>query len=282
MNRMQRTSPHRFAAVFLTAVLVTLGVTAAGTSALDAQQVPDPMFRDFELVGSLVLSIEGAEVPSAEVFQSERARAVLVMSSKLDQPLLVNMRSRQVERVSLMSLAKRADGSIDVLADATLEPVGTFTAQEDGVEFTYGGKSMKLSARESLTGKQSAESLMEYDPSYARGAESYEPNKTLVSQLEKQSKPVRVQVFFNSKCGVCKQAVPKIIKLDRTLEGSKIAFDYYGLPDSYSGDEEMERKGITGVPTGIVYVGGREVGRIIGGEWRVPELAIKNVLGQKG
>jgi hypothetical protein len=35
------------------------------------------------------------------------------------------------------------------------------------------------------------------------------------------------------------------------------------------------------VPTGIVYVDGKEVGRIVGGEWQMPELAIKNVLIQK-
>ncbi len=271
MNRIDFHPARLAAAVFVLAVLLA-GLAPAGA------QVPDPMFSDFEPVGSYSLEVGGQAVPSAEIYQSERARAILVMSSKLDGPVLVNMRSRQVESVALMSLAKRSDGSIDVLADAPIQPVSAFEVLENGVSFSFGGKSVQLLARESLTGRQTAQSLLEYEPAYERAAASYEPNGSLVAELEKRTDPIRVQVFFNSKCGVCKQMVPRIIKLDRTLDSSNIEFDYYGLPDSYSGDEEMDRKGVTGVPTGIVYVKGREVGRIIGGDWRIPELAIKNAL----
>ena len=267
MNRIQRTALTLFALAGLLAGL------APGVA-----QTPDPMFSDFEPVGSFALSVDGQEVPKAEIFQSERARAILVMTSKLDGPVLVNLRSRQVESVPLMSLAKRSDGSIDILADAPIQPKGTYDVKDAGISFSYGGKAIALGQRDSLTGAQSAEALTEYDPTYARGAATYEPNPTLVSQLEKQGKTVRVQVFFNSKCGVCKEMVPRIIKLDRTLENDKIAFDYYGVPDSYSGDEEMERKDVHGVPTGIVYVNGKEVGRIVGAQWRIPEMAINNLL----
>ncbi|MFP3938703.1 MAG: thioredoxin family protein [Acidobacteriota bacterium] len=241
------------------------------------QRTPDPLFRDFEPVGAFALSIDGEAAPEAEIYQSERGRAMLILGSELDSPLLVNLRSRRVEQVSFMSLAKRQDGTIDVLADAELQPVGGLEVQDDGVRFSAGGREVVLASRESLTGPQSAQALTEYDPSYARGAEQYEPNGSLVRELEETSKPVRVQVFFNSKCSACKQMVPRIIKLDRVLGESAVEFDYYGAPDDYN-DPELESKGVTGVPTGIVYVGGEEVGRISGGEWRVPELAIKNVL----
>lgn len=274
MNRNDFRTLRSAALAFALVALTAFGAAGA--------QVPDPMFSDFEPVGAYTLSIGGQEVSGADIYQSERARAILVMTSKLEGPVLVNLRSRQVESVGLMSLAKRKDGSIDILADAPIQPVSAFEVLENGVKFSYGGKAVELLARESLTGRQSAKALVEYEPAYARAAASYEPNANLVAELEKRKEPVRVQVFFNSKCGVCKQMVPRIIKLDRTLDSSNIEFDYYGLPDSYSGDEEMERKGVTGVPTGIVYVGGKEVGRIIGGDWRIPELAIKNVLNGRG
>ena len=56
-----------------------------------------------------------------------------------------------------------------------------------------------------------------------------------------------------------------------------VHFDYYGVPDTFK-DPLMKEKGVDGVPTGIVYVDGKEVGRIIGGQWKIPELAIKNTL----
>lgn len=264
-----------------TPALASVLALLAAAPAVVAQPTPDPMFQGFEAVGSFALAVDGETVPGAEIYQSERARAILVISSELDTPLLVNLRSRRAETVGFMSLAKRQDGSIDVLADAPIQPLAGLNVSADGVSFGYQGKTVELTNRESLTGRQTAEALTEYDPAYARGASSYEPNPTLVAELEKEATAVRVQVFFNSKCGVCKQMVPRIIKLDRVLDGSKVEFDYYGVPDSYSGDEEMEKKDVHGVPTGIVYVGGREVGRIVGGEWRSPELAIKNVLNQK-
>lgn len=263
---------------FLLALAAVLALAAAAAPL--AAQTPDPMFQGFEPVGTFALSVGGQAVPGAEIYQSERARAILVISSELEAPVLVNLRSRRAETVGFMSLAKRANGSIDVLADAPIQPVAALEVSEDGVSFPYQGTTVALTNRESLTGRQSAKSLTEYDPSYAREAQAYEPNEKLVAELEKETAPIRVQVFFNSKCGVCKQMVPRIIKLDRTLDGSKIAFDYYGVPDSYK-DPELEKKDVHGVPTGIVYVNGKEVGRIVGNEWQVPELAIKNVLNQR-
>lgn len=259
------------------AVLAALALVAAVP--LAAQPAPDPMFQGFAPVGTFSVSVDGKAVPGAEVYQSERARAILVIAPGLDTPVMINLRSRRAESVGFMSLAKRQDGSIDVLAEAPIQPLAALNVNGASVAFPYKGKTVELSPRESLTGPQTAQALTEYDPAYARGAASYEPNQGLVAELEKLGKPVRIQVFFNSKCHVCKEMVPRIIKLDRTVDDAKVAFDYYGVPDSYT-DPVMEKNDVHGVPTGIVYVDGKEVGRIVGGEWRVPELAIKNVVSQ--
>lgn len=261
----------------IAALAAALALLVGSLAPLAAQPVPDPLFRDFVQTGNFAVEIDGKPA-SAEVYESERARALLVMSSALASPVLVNLRSRRVETVGLMSLAKRGDGTIDVLADAQISPLGEFAIADEGVSFDAGGKEVSLTTRESLTGRQRAQALTEYDPSYARGAAAYDPSKALLTQLRQQTQPVRVQVFFNSKCGVCKQMVPRIIKVERELAGSKIAFEYYGVPDSFKGDAEVEKKDVHGVPTGIVYVNGKEVGRISGSEWRMPELALKNVL----
>ena len=272
MNHRPQTLKPAVAA--LVAALVLLAAAP-----LAAQPAPDPMFQGFAPIGTFAVSIGGQAVPGAEVYQSERARAILVISPGLDTPVMVNLRSRRAETVGFMSLAKRQDGSIDILADAPIQPLAALDVQGATVSFPYQGKTVEISPRASLTGPQSAEALTEYDPAYARGAANYQPNQGLVAGWSSSAKPVRIQVFFNSKCHVCKEMVPRIIKLDHTIDHAKVSFDYYGVPDSYT-DPVMESKDIHGVPTGIVYVDGKEVGRIVGGEWRVPELAIKNVVSQ--
>ena len=269
-------TPRR-AGLAVLALAITFALVATLALPALAQPTPDPMFRDFEPVGQFALEIDGTPDPKAEIYQSERARAILVITPQLDQPLMFNLRSRQVERVGFMSLAKREDDTYDILADADITPVTTFSVSESGASVNLDGKTLALTPRESLTGPHKASELTEYDPAYARGAAAYTPNDQLLASLKQEAKDVRVQVFFNSKCHVCKQMVPRIIKLDSVLDDSVVHFDYYGVPDTFK-DPLMKEKGIDGVPTGIVYVNGKEVGRIIGGEWKIPELAIKNTL----
>jgi thiol-disulfide isomerase/thioredoxin len=62
------------------------------------------------------------------------------------------------------------------------------------------------------------------------------------------------------------------------LKGSKINIDFYGLPHDIHEDAQAESMGISGVPTGVVFVDGKEVDRISGNGWKIPELAINNAL----
>jgi hypothetical protein len=57
-----------------------------------------------------------------------------------------------------------------------------------------------------------------------------------------------------------------------------VRFEYYGLPRRITEDAEARAMNISGVPTGIVYRDGREVGRISGNSWRTPEQAILEIL----
>lgn len=275
-SRAARTLRAVPALALLALLIVPVGTVLTATPAT-AQGAPDPLFKDFEQIGQFSLVIDGKVQEDADIFQSEAAGAILVMCSELDQPILFNLRSRQIAKVPIMSLAKRPSGDVDILADAPLVPAGTFSVGTDGASVNVDGRTVALEERASLTGAHQADELINYDPAYARGAASYSPNESLIQDLRGQDKDIRVEVFFNSKCGVCKKMVPRIIKLDQVLEDDVVQFSYYGVPDSYK-DPEMEKKDITGVPTGIVYVNGKEVGRIVGGQWKIPELAIKNTI----
>ena len=91
---------------------------------------------------------------------------------------------------------------------------------------------------------------------------------------------MRVQIFFGSWCPHCTTYVPHVIKVEEQLKGSKIQFVYYGLPqgNAMSKDPEAKRLDVDQVPTGVVFVGGKEVGRIKGDGWRHPEATLKNML----
>jgi thiol-disulfide isomerase/thioredoxin len=73
--------------------------------------------------------------------------------------------------------------------------------------------------------------------------------------------------------------VPRIMKVAEQTEGSKIDFQFYGLARQFSGDAEAKKYGIKSVPTGVIFVDGKEVGRLSGNDWASPETAIRELIG---
>jgi len=238
-----------------------------------------PPIFGFEPVGFEV-TLNGKQLKGAEVYQAESAGAFLILSEGLAAPVLLRLRDGQVETLNLMKVNHNSNGSVDVLAGATLAAQGGFQVNGDrtGVVFMVDAQTVELKEKPPLLGSQQAASLKSYDPHYERTAEAYSPSDPIVEKLREQDKDVKVSVFFGTWCGACKQMVPRIIAVADRLEGSKITFDFYGLPPGIAGDPEAGRLGTEAVPTGVVFVDGKEAGRISGNGWRVPELAINNLL----
>ena len=261
--------------VTCSAILVTLLVLMVADPLLAA----GPPIFGFKPVGFEV-TLNGKELRGAEVYQAEAAGAFLILSEELAAPVLLRLRDGQVETLNLMKVNHNANGSVDVLAGAVLAPQGGFQVNADrtGIVFTVDGQTAEMKEKPPLLGSQQAAGLKAYDPHYERTAEAYSPSDPIVEKLREQPQDVKVSVFFGTWCGACKQMVPRIIAVADRLEGSKIKFDFYGLPPGIGGDPEAGRMGIQSVPTGVVFVDGKEAGRISGNGWRVPELAINNLL----
>lgn len=263
--------PATAAAVPLLALALLVALPAA------AQQA-DAVLRDFQITGDFVLVVDGQEQPNAEIYKSELVPALMVIADKLASPTLVLPRERSVQTVGFMKVLKRGDGFADVLADATLNPVGSFTLDGEDVVFSVDGESVRLKPRPYLLGLQGLHDMLDSNPEYRRGAAGYEPDESVVAALKKTDKAVRVRIYFGSWCPFCKRYVPHALKVAEELQGSKVAFEFYGLPHAFNDEPAAKRDGIDGVPTGIVYVNGKEVGRITTNDWREPEAALRRLV----
>jgi thiol-disulfide isomerase/thioredoxin len=235
--------------------------------------------EDFEPVGYMA-KLDGKTLEDGEVYQSRAAGAFLILASDLPAPVMVKIRDGQVKTVDLMKVNRREDGTVELLPNATLTSLGAFkvSADRSGIEFNVDGRAGELLEKPPLIGHQGIAELGEHSPEYKRSAASYNPSDPIVSKLKTQSDDIKVQVFFGSWCGACKQMVPRIMKVAEQLEGSNISFDFYGLPRGIAGDPEAARYKVEAVPTGVVFRDGKEIGRVSGAGWKVPELAINNLL----
>ncbi|HEX2252903.1 MAG TPA: thioredoxin family protein [Thermoanaerobaculia bacterium] len=269
MKHATRNIPRALAALLAAAVLAAPAVSA---------QEADTVLRDFLATGDYVLKVDGQVQPSAQVYLSDRVPGILLVASALPEPTLLLPREGTVNTVSFMKLLKRGDGSIDLLADTEVVPKGRFRLEGQAVHFAVAGASASLEPRPYLLGRQSLSSMLGYSPEYRRKADAYRPDATALATLKSTAKPVRVRVYFGSWCPHCKEHVPYLLKVAEQLRGSKVSFEFYGLPQGFGNEPMAKKDDVNSVPTAIVYVDGKEAGRVGSGDWVKPERRIRDIL----
>jgi thiol-disulfide isomerase/thioredoxin len=252
--------------------------TGATTPAPDPSQATSKeAIAGFAPNTDYLLEVDGKPVADARFYNKETPMMILVSSAGLPAPVLLNPRAASVETLDPQKVVTNADGSVDLAAEAVAKNQGTFQAGED-VRFTVDGHTTVLKSRPPLLGAKKAADLEAYSPIYDRGAASYLPNGPAMAALKAQTNPILVKIYFGSWCPHCKQEVPKAVRVERDLAGSSVHFEYFGLPQGFGSDPEAVRVKVDSVPTAVVYVAGREVGRINGSSWAAPEIALRDLL----
>ncbi|MDX1632214.1 MAG: thioredoxin family protein [Thermoanaerobaculia bacterium] len=265
----------------ISAILFSVALALGTVGPAPGQEIPaDAVLQGFEPVGQWVLEVGGSVDPEAEIFQSQKAgSALLIRSPNLDAPVLLSPRKNgAVEIVPEEKVVEREDGTLDILSDADLASSGSYQMGGGSLSFSASGLELRLKEAPHSLGSHGAEELAEKDRGYAFEARTYDPSDPMLRSLRKVSEPVEVVVFFGSWCPFCRDHVPKAIRLARELEGTPIEFDFYGLPRGFGDEPKAAQHDITGVPTAVVFRNGREIGRIEGYEWKIPELTLKKLL----
>jgi hypothetical protein len=270
--------------VLLGGLVVTLAA-GAGTAA-HAQYAADNVLRDFEPSGDWILRLDGREVPKARVYSSQRAGSLLVRTSELPSPVLLDLRGRTVSVLDLLKVAERTDGTIDLLADAVLEPAGSFRVVDGEGRFAVAGRDAVIAPRPHKIGPQEGAELLESNPGYQWRAKRYTPDPPALERLRAEKRDIRVLTFFGTWCPHCSEHLPYLLKAEQKLDGAGIEFDYHGLPTTISSDPEAVRWKVEAVPTAIVLVrdqkGERELGRLPTRYWSNPEVGIDLMLHPPG
>jgi len=255
----------------------------AATSAARAQKIPlDGVLRDFESSGAYVLTVDG-KAADAEIYESNTP-AVLVIAPALPTPVLLRPgKAATVETVALEKVSRQDDGTVGLLADAELLPLGKFKPAGASVTFAYGGHRVSLDPKPPLIGAHTAAELLAHDPAYARNAAEYRPGPNAVATLRAATAPVTVRVFFGSWCPYCKRHVPNLLALEEELAGSNVTIEYVGLPAPPAAwkDPEAVRLQVTSTPTAIVLVDGKAVGRLVGDDWTAPEVELARLVARR-
>ncbi len=243
-----------------------------------AAQSADPAFSSFIPFGQLQAQLDGEVLEDARLFFAQRPGAYLLRSAKLEQPLLINVRSQQVQRLNAYAIFDRVNGTVGLQTGAVVATLGPFQVEGARLTATFDGeRQLVLSPNPDLLGARTAAELVAHDPSYGYRAGLYPPSGKAVDELRKEQRKVTVKVYFGSWCSACSRVVPWLVAVEKALAGSNVAFTYYGLPHTLD-DPAVHEAGIKGVPTAVVSAGGVELGRRDSTGLGIPEQALLEIL----
>jgi thiol-disulfide isomerase/thioredoxin len=252
---------------------ILLAVAAAPRGAVAQQQT-----MRFEPLGVFELEIEGKTIPKARLFNSKEAGALLVMAPELPFPIAVVPRNKTIQQLDPAELKEEALGSFAWTPAGKPTAVATFDLVDGKPVFQLDGKKMRLVDKPALLGPTTREGIVAYDPSFAYRTASADPPTLYLDVINDWSQNVLVKIYFSSQCPECRELLPGIFKTMDRITNPKVKFEFHGMPLPATKDPLAVELKISGFPTGIVFVDGKEVGRAFGPSWRMPAMAIHNAL----
>jgi len=210
------------------------------------------------------LEIDGKLDTSARLFGTLGRASMLVASDQLKQPLVIEVGERKILRVDAAAMAAEDNRTQVLLADDRIGgPALPFTLDGDSVIFFSEGRKLKVSRKPPLLGTLTLDELLAKLPIYRSRVEEYAPAEQDTIYLKSYKHDVRVEVYFGSWCPACKQTVPGFIKSLNVAANPKLQASFIGLPvPPFTAYAPAKAKDIKSVPTFIVYVGDKEIGRI--------------------
>jgi thiol-disulfide isomerase/thioredoxin len=235
--------------------------------------------QDFYPVGDYILESGGALVTGAEFFLAERIPALLISVPDNDSSVLLFPRTNDVKSVMNDKLVRKSESRLDVVEDSVTEH-GKLRVLASWIVFSIDEREWILKSKPWLLGIQDVPTMLDSNPEYQWRSKAYTPNKAVVEELKSQSASVKVRAYFGSWCAFCKRYIPLLMKVASQLEGSHVHIEFYGLPRGWGQHPVAGPLKITVVPTGIVYIDGREAGRFTGNKWQNPEQTLKEILQQ--
>ena len=119
-------------------------------------------------------------------------------------------------------------------------------------------------AEDLLLGRVRPQTILSVSEEWRNNRDAYEPAGVDIRQIAALQVTATLDVYFGSWCSDSRREVPRFLKILDQAAPSRLRVRYYGLDRSKRKPERLAKKGaIEKVPTFVLRVDGREVGRIV-------------------
>ena len=121
-----------------------------------------------------------------------------------------------------------------------------------------------VASEEVLLGRVRPEAILSISDEWRSNRDAYEPAPEDVRRIAALRAPARLDVYFGSWCSDSRRELPRFLKILERASPNRLRVRYYGLDRTKKEPARLARRGsIERVPTFILLVGGREIGRIV-------------------
>ncbi len=119
-------------------------------------------------------------------------------------------------------------------------------------------------AQEILLGRVEPEAMLSISSEWRTNREAYDPAEADIRVIASSPVTARLDVYFGSWCSDSRREVPRFLKILDRASPASLKVRFYGLDRTKKEPARLVRRGaIERVPTFILRVDGREVGRIV-------------------
>ena len=130
-------------------------------------------------------------------------------------------------------------------------------------------------SEEVLLGRTRATAILAISEAWQNGHDSYEPNAEDIRVLGAARPAATLDVYFGSWCGDSRREVPRLLKILELAAPPDLRVRFYGVDRAKKEPARLvTRARIERVPTIILSVGRREIGRIV----ETPQSALEHDL----
>ncbi len=137
------------------------------------------------------------------------------------------------------------------------------------------GFALSSAAQEDLLGPVAREAILEHSPAWRDLVAAYQPKPEALDKLRALGREARIEVYFGSWCSDSKAHVSAFFKVLDLVDAPVLQAAYFGVPEDKSKRVGyFQGREIVRLPTFIVIVDGREIGRIV----ETPETTIEEDL----
>ncbi len=237
-------------------------ITALGTAWAQTGRAPAITWSD----STRDVYVDNELDRSGQVLTAEGPSRLVLISSKLESGIVLNVSDRTVSTISKDKFKFGADRtSATSESNAPMKVVGKFTRVDGPIYFfVVDGKPVLIRAHPGVTGEMTMDKLWETVPVWRSVMSNNEPNSGAVTQIETSGEETTLTLAFGTWCPDSKNYIPRLLKALRAAANDKIHVKLIGIDNQFREPvTTVQPRRITNVPTVIVERGGREIGRIV-------------------